>query len=254
MILVMSAEHAYPLDATPRLYGELASWFHLVTAPETYGEEAAFYRRVITDGCDSPRTLLELGSGGGNSASHLKEHFDMTLVDLAGEMLAISRALNPGCEHLQGDMRAVRLGREFDAVFVHDAIMYMLDESDLRRCMETAFVHCRRGGVAVFAPDCVRESFREGIESGGHDAGGRSLRYMEWSWDPEPGDTTFEVAMVYMLRDAAGGLRIEPDRHRCGLFPRDTWLTLLSDVGFEARMIPDEWNRENFVGTRPLDR
>jgi SAM-dependent methyltransferase len=240
------------MDATPRLYGELASWFYLVTAPEIYGEEAAFYRRVLTDGCDPlPRTLLELGSGGGNSASHLKEHFDMTLVDLAGEMLALSRGLNPDCEHVQGDMRALRLDREFDAVFVHDAIMYMLDTGDLRRCMETAFVHCRPGGVALFAPDCVRESFREGIESGGHDRDGRSLRYMQWTWDPDPDDTTYEVAMAYMLRDAAGGLRIEPDRHRFGLFPRDTWLELLVEVGFESRMIPDEWNRENFVGIKP---
>jgi hypothetical protein len=127
--------------------------------------------------------------------------------------------------------------------------MYMLDRGDLRRCMETAFVHCRPGGVAVFAPDCVRESFRDGVDTGGHDSDSRSLRYMEWRWDPDPDDTTFEVAMAYMLRDAHG-LRIESDHHRCGLFPRDAWLELLTEVGFEARMIPDEWNRENFLGIK----
>ena len=35
----------------------------------------------------------------------------MTLVDLSEEMLAVSRELNPECEHLQGDMRTLRLGR-----------------------------------------------------------------------------------------------------------------------------------------------
>jgi hypothetical protein len=46
----------------------------------------------------------------------------MTLVEPSVGMLAVSRALNPDLEHVQGDMRTVRLGRHFDAVFVHDAI------------------------------------------------------------------------------------------------------------------------------------
>ncbi|MHC4615594.1 MAG: class I SAM-dependent methyltransferase, partial [Planctomycetota bacterium] len=57
--------------------------------------------------------VLELGSGGGNNASHLKKWFDMTLVDLSPHMLEVSRALNPECSHQQGDMRTVRLGTLF---------------------------------------------------------------------------------------------------------------------------------------------
>ena len=106
--------------------------------------------------CDRPpRTVLELGSGGGNNASHLKARFDMVLVEPSAGMRAVSRALNPECEHIDGDMRTVRLGRQFDAVFVHDAVCYMTTESDLRLAIETAFVHCRPGGVALFAPDFV---------------------------------------------------------------------------------------------------
>ena len=76
--------------------------------------------------------MLELGSGGGNNASHLKRRFQLTLVDRSPEMLAVSRRLNPECEHVEGDMRTVRLGRTFDAVFVHDAIAYITTEDDLR--------------------------------------------------------------------------------------------------------------------------
>ena len=65
------------------MYTSLASWFHLLTRPEEYAEEAAFYHATllaasIPDGSQ----LLELGSGGGNNASHLKQHYRMTLVDL----------------------------------------------------------------------------------------------------------------------------------------------------------------------------
>jgi hypothetical protein len=53
-----------------RLYGDLAGWWPLVSAPADYAEEAAFYRRVLVEASErSPATVLELGSGGGNNAS-----------------------------------------------------------------------------------------------------------------------------------------------------------------------------------------
>ncbi|GAG05735.1 unnamed protein product, partial [marine sediment metagenome] len=113
-----------PPAEAPKLYSELAEWFHLLTAPDDYAEEAEFYRQVIgTTSEQKPQTMLELGSGGGNNASHLKHHFQITLVDLSDPMLEISRKLNPECEHIQGDMRTVRLDRLFDVVFIHDAIV-----------------------------------------------------------------------------------------------------------------------------------
>ena len=53
-----------------------------------------------------------------------EQRFTCTLSDLSPQMLSLSRTLNPGCEHVLGDMRTLRLGRTFDAVFVHDAVMY----------------------------------------------------------------------------------------------------------------------------------
>ena len=72
------------IDSQPRLYSELADWWPLLSAPEEYAEEAAFHRQVLVSACSCPpETLLELGSGGGNNASHLKRHFRLTLVDRA---------------------------------------------------------------------------------------------------------------------------------------------------------------------------
>jgi len=83
-------------DEQPRLYGELAGWFQLLTAPASYVEEADFYRRTLVEACDGPpRTVLELGSGGGNNASHLKRHFELTLVDRSPQMLEVSRCSTP---------------------------------------------------------------------------------------------------------------------------------------------------------------
>jgi SAM-dependent methyltransferase len=224
-----------PIVDAPQLYSELAEWWPLLSAPADYAEEAAIYQRLLLAACErSPRTLLELGSGGGNNASHLKARFAMTLVDPSAGMLAHSRRLNPECEHVQGDMRDVRLGREFDAVFVHDAVCYMTTEKDLRAAMATAFAHCRPGGAALFAPDHVRENFAASTDHGGHDGDGRSLRYLEWTWDPNPDDTTYTVDYAYLLRERDGSMRAVHDRHIEGLFSRDEWLRWLTEAGFDA--------------------
>jgi SAM-dependent methyltransferase len=241
-----------------KLYTQLASWWPLMSSPDEYVEEAAFIAQQLAGAGDQPcRTLLELGSGGGNNASHLKAHFDLTLVDPSPGMLALSRQLNPECEHHQGDMRDVRLGRRFDRVLIHDAICYMTTEADLRRALETAFEHCRPGGAAVFAPDHVRETFQQSSDHGGGDASTRGMRYLEWTWDPDPDDSTYTVDYAYLLRDADGTVRVEHDRHVEGLFARATWLRLLADVGLEARVGPFEHTQiepgshELFVGERP---
>jgi SAM-dependent methyltransferase len=243
----------------PRMYEEFASWWPLVSAPSEYEEEATFYRKMLTSACAGPiRTVLELGSGGGNNASHLKMHFTMVLVEPSPGMREVSRALNPECEHVAGDMRTVRLGREFDAVFVHDAVCYMTSEADLRQAIETAFVHCRPGGAALFAPDFVRETFRSTTDHGGHDGERQGLRYLEWTWDPDPDDTTYIVDFAYLLRTPDGAVRAEYDRHVEGLFPRGDWLRLLAEAGFQPRSVPFDHSElepgsyEVFVATKPV--
>lgn len=223
---------------TPKLYSSLAEWWPLLSPPSGYEEEAGVYRNYLAPAAppDAPLTLLELGSGGGDNASYLKRWFRMTLTDLSPEMLAQSRLLNPECEHVQGDMRTLRLERVFDCVFVQDAIGYMTSLDDLRQALETAFLHCRPGGVAVFAPDWVRETFRPGTDHGGVDGADRSLRYLEWVWDPDPADSQYFADIVYVLREGTGPVRIEHDRHVMGVFRRQEWLDALRDVGFEARV------------------
>jgi len=240
-----------------RFYGDLAAWWPLISAVEDYAEEASLFASVLRDHVDPLRTVLELGSGGGNNAWHMKAGFAMTLVDLSSAMLAASRAINPDCEHLEGDMRGVRLGRTFDAVFVHDAIDYMTTESDLRRAMETAFVHCRPGGVALLVPDHTAEAFEPGADHGGHDgADGRAVRYLEWSTDPDPSDTWIVTEYAFVLRETDGSVEVAHETHRTGLFPRNDWLRLLTEVGFDADAIPevtteDRPPRDLFLGRRP---
>ena len=247
-------------EQLPRMYTDLADWFHLVTAPEEYAEEADFYFRTMAQASDRPlRSILELGAGAGNNASHYKHRVERaTLTDLSPAMLALSERLNPECEHVVGDMRSLRLDRQFDAVFTHDAVCYLTTLDDLRQAMQTAFVHCRPGGVALFAPDHVRELFQPSTDSGGHDEAGRGLRYVEWTWQARPTDSIYITEYAYLLHADGQPTQSAYDRHVFGLFWRDEWLRLLREVDFErVEAKPFEHSEmppgslEVFVGVKP---
>jgi SAM-dependent methyltransferase len=173
----------------------------------------------------------------------------MTLVDLSPHMLAVSQALNPECEHIRDDIRTVRLGRSFDAVFVYDAVCHMTTEADLRAVMETAYVHLRPGGVALLVPDFVRETFVENTDHGGNDTDRGSVRFLQWTTDPDPSDTTYVVDFAILIRDEQGQTRLVHDRHTYGLFGRAKWQSLMRQVGFVVNKV-DGFERDLFAGRR----
>ena len=198
-----------------RLYQDLAAWWPLISPPDVYTAEAAYLNAVLAAAPGPVHDVLDLGSGGGNVAAHLKAGRALTLVDLSAEMLAVSRELNPDCDHEQGDMRTIRLGCAFDAVLVHDAVDYMTTEADLRQVIETAWAHCRPGGIGLFVPDYTAESFRIASGHGGSsDPSGRQASFREWTWDPDPDDDWIQSEYEFVLRDTGrlgpGGERGPP--------------------------------------------
>jgi SAM-dependent methyltransferase len=233
------------------MYGELAGWFHLLTVPEDYVEEAAWAIETLRVHARRPiGSLLELGSGGGNLASNLPAGLDLTLSDRSPDMIEVSRTIVPRAVHVIGDMRVMRLERTFDAVLAHDAIGYMATERDLAAAVATAFVHLRPGGAALFQPDHVLETFRAGTDHGGHDRDGRGLRYLEWTHAPSAPGAPYIVDYAMLLRERDGSVRVISDRHEQGLFAEVTWLRSLRAAGFLASVVTDPWERRVFIGVR----
>lgn len=220
------------------LYSDLVPWYDLLDPVADHAEEGddftVAFERAISP---SPVTLLELGAGAGNNGFHLKRRFRCTLTDLSEDMLGLSRAQNPECEHVLGDMRTLRLGRVFDAVLVHDGICYMTSEADLRAVFVTAWEHLRPGGAAIFAPDLFRETFTDAADLHEGDDGDRSLRCLSWVWDPDPTDDVYSVEYAFLLRHGTEMMTAH-DTHVEGLFSRATWERLLADVGFQVEALP----------------
>ena len=232
--------------SVPRLYEDLAPLWPLLSPPEDYIAEAQDVRRILerhlqgsSSHTEQRPALLELGAGGGHTIHHLRDDFDCTAVDIAEPMLENCRALNPDVETVIGDMRTVRLDRTFDAVLIHDAVDYMTSEDDVRAALETAAAHLRPGGIALVAPTYTRENFEhQQTETDQREADGRTLTYLCYVHDPDPQDSTFELVLIYLIDNGQGNLRIEHDRHTCGLFDNAAWTRLLDDAAFNVT--PDE--------------
>jgi hypothetical protein len=222
-----------------RLYDEFAHLWPLISPPEDYAQEAGHWRDALRSKLGPGRhDILELGVGGGHNLFHLTGDFNATAVDLSEPMLQNSIKLNPRVEHHVGDMRTIRLGRKFKAVLIHDAIAYMLTEEDLRLTFATAVAHLEQGGVFVTAPDDFRETFSgPRVDHSIHSDGATEVTYIEYSYDPDPTDTTTESIVFYLIREE-GRLRIEQDRHITGLLPKATWIRLIEEAGFEVEERP----------------
>jgi hypothetical protein len=106
-------------------------------------------------------------------------------------------------------------------------------------------------------PDQVRERFEPGTDHGGSDApDGRGVRYLEWSWDPDPADDSYVTEYAFVLREPDGSVWSRHETHRHGLYPEAEWLRLLTAAGFEARAVEEETTEDRtprlvFVARRP---
>ncbi|KKK76197.1 hypothetical protein LCGC14_2866070 [marine sediment metagenome] len=240
---------------TPRMYTEFARYWPVISDPADYAEEARHWRDALRSRLGPGRhEILELGVGGGNNLSHLTGDFQATAVDLSGQMIEMARALNPDVTFHVGDMRSVRLERKFKAVIIHDAISYMVSEDDLRATFATAVAHLDPGGLFVTSPDWLTETFTDPFVNTGTNVGdGVTFTLVEYTWDPDPADTTIDSLTWYLIREQ-GRLRVEQDRHVTGLFPRQTWLDLLDEAGFSVELVnypvhEDARQAHLFVGT-----
>ena len=219
-----------------RLYGDLAWLWPIISPPGDYLAEADEIATLLRrHGRREILKVLDLGCGGGHVDYGLKRHFAVIGVDLSEAMLALARELNPEVTYLRGDLRAPPTEEFFDAVYLGDAVNYMLSEGDLRRAFQAAYDHLAPGGVFFTVAEETRERFtspRAYVSH--HDAGHIHVTFVQDFYDPDPDDTTYEGTLLFLIREG-NELTVEVDRHRGGVFPLAAWQSAAAEVGFEVR-------------------
>lgn len=244
----------------PRLYHELAHLWPLLSPPDDYAPEAERIHKLFAHYLNpAPKgqrhSILELGGGGGHTLLHLADRYEVHAADRSESMLANCRDRDPRIQTHRGDMRIIRLDRRFDAVLAHDAIDYLTDLDDLRSTCATAAAHLKPGGLFLAGPTYVADHFpdHESVHDT-RDSEDREVAYVSYVNRPMPGSTRYELAMTILVREN-GRLRIEEDRHTCGLFPTRLWHDVLTEAGFDVVPLtlqaPSTQSREGEVDPLP---
>ncbi len=224
----------------PRLYNDLACLWPLLSPPEDYESEAAAIAQVVKLHCEASRpVLMEMGAGGGHTLSHLADDFDLIAVDLAEPMLINCRVLCPSAQTVVGDMRSLPLSEPVDVVLIHDAVDYMTTMQDVQAALQTAAIHLKPGGLLMVAPTYTLESFEDHqTAQDAHADDEVAVRFASHIYRLSPDATQFIMDMTLLIKEN-NQLRIERDRHTCGLFSEQAWEEMIEQSGFDL-CDPDE--------------
>lgn len=125
----------------PGLYDHFSDSDHGVTT---------VLRKLFPDG--PVGSVLDLGCGTGLHLAALQRAFDCGAVgvDVQPELIEYAQVTHPNVELLVGDLRSVRLGRQFDAVLcLGNSLSYQLTDDDLLAAAKTFAAHTRPGGHLV---------------------------------------------------------------------------------------------------------
>ena len=227
------------------MYSDLSWTWPIISPPEHYVKETNIFSNIIQELCEAKR-LLHIGCGGGHNDFTFKKYFKVTGVDISKNMLVLAKKLNPEVNYQTGDMRTVRLEKQFDAVAILDSINYMTTELDLRKAFQTAFEHLKKGGVFITYVEERKEYFENRTRVSDHNKEKTNITFIENMYDPDPHDNSYENTFVYIIR-RNGKLSVETDLHISGLFGLDTWKKLLNETGFEIKEIKFKPDSPNYL-------
>jgi ubiquinone/menaquinone biosynthesis C-methylase UbiE len=216
------------VSANWKAYNDLAwteDWF---VEPSDYEDEVSCYISLINKYASShPTTLLHLGSGAGGMDRVFKRHFSVTGVDISPGMIAKARSANPDIEYIEGDMRSLRLNRQFDAVVIPDSIDYMLTLNDLDKAFKTAVHHLKLNGILLVVGK-TQEIFHNNNFAYTGEKDGIHITLLENNYINPSTPNSYEAILIYLIRQQEE-LTIHMDRHVLGLFSQKNWERVFRD-------------------------
>src|SRR5262249_37637094 len=137
-------------------FRQYAKYYDLFNREKPYEQEASYIGARLQGVCPGLSEVLELGCGTGHHGRLLAEQgFHVRGVELSREMVELAqsvRTLARGSFDCGiGDIRSVRLKRQFDAVIALFHVMsYQVLDSDVAAVLDTAAYHLAPGGLFLF--------------------------------------------------------------------------------------------------------
>ncbi len=211
-------------------YEKLSDVYDLLFPRKFYEDYYIFVTKIFEKSGSEPKTVLEIACGTGNLAKiFLDRGYSSEGLDLSKKMLAVAE--RKGLKTHQGDMVDFDLDKKFDLILcVFDSLNYILDESELLRCLKSVRRHLSRGGFFVFdmnsyhkinavVPGFGAEYYRVGDVE------------MVWLNSHEPDTWVTEIIFFEKIED--GAYRRIQEKHVEKAYRMEVVQALLKEAGLE---------------------
>lgn len=70
------------------------------------------------------------------------------------------------------------------------------------------------------------------------------MRFLEWSYAPDPSDTHGVTVYSFIVREADGTVTTHSETHAFGVFREATWTRLLESAGFVPEVVMEQTEEE----------
>lgn len=212
-------------------YNDLAWTEDFLADPAEYEDEVKQYIELINKiSKESVNTVLHLGCGAGGHDLHFKKEYKVTGVDISIGMLNKAKEKNPEIEYFEGDMRSIRLNRQFDCVVIPDSIDHMVTLDDLKQAIETSAIHLKPGGVLMIVAT-TSETFQNNNFAYTGEKGDTHVTLIENNYINPYIPNIYEVTMLFLIRQK-GKLSKHIEEFKAGLFQKEMWDDVLKNFGF----------------------
>ena len=139
------------------VFNDYSRYYNLLYKDKPYKEEVDFVNGLIRKNyIGTPKSLLDLGCGTGRHDLIFAElGYDVIGVDMSEQMVAIakqkSKESHKGAEFQIGDIRSLRLNKQFDVVVsLFHVFSYQVTNEDLNKAFVTVKTHLKNGGIFIF--------------------------------------------------------------------------------------------------------
>jgi len=234
------------------VFANYARYYDLLYQTKDYIGEAQFVDQLLQTYASNSKSILELGCGTGIHAILLAEYgYSVYGIDMSVEMLTMANQrfskleepLVSQLEFCQGDVRNIRLNKQFDAVIsLFHVVSYQSVNEDLRAMFITAKSHLKPGGIFVFdcwyGPAVITDRPVVRIKRLEDDAI-QVIRIAEPSMYPN--ENLVDVKYQILIRDKLSG-RVEEieETHRMRYLFKPEIDLLLEETGFKL-VVNREW-------------
>lgn len=221
-------------------YTRSADVYDVIYQMVDYPGDAATIVAAIRSHRPEAASLLEIGCGTGAYLAEFAEHFDVLGIDVSLEMLEVSRAQHPHLEVVEADMRAMDLGRRFDAVVcLFSSIGYMTTRDELEEALQRMYAHLEPGGVMVIDPWFDPETYEPGHISADVFRGDGIIVSRSTYGDAEDGVSVLEMDHVVVQANIGRAHFVE--QHRMGLFTELEYRDILESLGLVVERTEPPW-------------